>query len=112
MQNTSVTIAHAYVQLMIRLNPGPGQRRLHFCVQTKSWRKPPTVYYDWRHGCLFGISISRRGNIYPDASVAEDWIVKAIDAGYEPLFCFRKGGMAYLPNEIRALIQQWRPCDA
>jgi hypothetical protein len=98
MIGTPATIAHAYVQLMLRLTNG--LHRLHFCVQTKSHRTPPSICYEWQNGCLFGISLPRR-----DAGKAETWVAEAIAAGYRPLASFRKRGSAYCPNEISVLLQ-------
>jgi len=98
MKLPSTTIAHAYVQLMLRLSAG--QRRLHFSVQTKSHRTPPSIRYDWQNGCLFGVSFARR-----DVIEAEAWVSAAITAGYQPLYSFRRRRSGYCPNEIRALLE-------
>src|SRR5215472_6173518 len=94
MKPSSVTIAHAYVQLMLRLTAG--QHRVHFSVQTKSRRTLPSIRYDWQNGCLFGMSFARR-----DAIEAEAWVSAAITAGYQPLYSFRRRGSGYCPNEVR-----------
>jgi hypothetical protein len=92
-------IAHTYVQLMLRLSYG--QHRLHFSVQTKNRRTPPTgIRYDWQNGCLFGISFPRR-----DSAAAEAWIAEAILAGHCPLYSFRKRGSACCPSDIRKLLE-------
>jgi|AmaraimetFIIA100_FD_contig_41_29616814_length_487_multi_6_in_0_out_0_1 hypothetical protein len=98
MRLPSATIAHAYVQLMLRLTAS--QRRLHFSVQTKSHRVPPSIRYDWQHGCLFGVSFERC-----DAIEAEVWVSAAITAGYQPLYSFRRHRSGYCPNEIRRLLE-------
>ena len=86
---TPATIARTYVQIMLRRTRGERRRtdrrlRLHFSVQTKSWRSPPPgIRYDWRHGCLFGVTFAHQ-----DATAAEAWITEAISAGYRPITHF------------------------
>jgi hypothetical protein len=106
---TPVTIARTYVQIMLR-QTRRGHRhtdrrlRLHFSVQTKSWRSPPPgIRYDWRHGCLFGMTFAHQ-----DATAAEAWITEAISAGYRPIAHSRRRTSGYVPNDIGKLLDSRR----
>src|SRR5262249_44849907 len=104
---TPESIAHTYVQIILCRTRGErratdGRLRLHFSVQTKSWRSPPPgIRYDWRHGCLFGVTFAHQ-----DAAAAEAWIIEAITAGYRPIAHFHRRTSGHVPNDISKLLEE------